>query len=146
FVGLFFFGWDRLSRVKHLLVTFLVALGSNLSALWILIANGWMQNPVGAAFNYETMRMELTSIIDVIFNPVAQVKFLHTLAAGYVTASLFVLGVSSWHLLKARDTAFALRSFAVAAGFGLASVLSVIVLGDESGYATGEVQKVKLAA
>jgi len=146
FVGLFFFGWDRLSRVKHLFVTLLVALGSNLSALWILIANGWMQNPVGAEFNYETMRMELTSIWEVIFNPVAQVKFVHTLAAGYVTASLFVLGVSSWYLLKARDTAFALRSFAVAAGFGLASVLSVIVLGDESGYSTGESQKVKLAA
>jgi len=146
FVGLFFFGWERLSREKHLMVTFLVALGSNLSALWILIANGWMQNPVGAAFNYQTMRMELTSIVDVILNPVAQVKFVHTLAAGYVTASLFVLGVSSWYLLKARDTAFALRSFAVAAGFGLASVLSVIVLGDESGYSTGETQKVKIAA
>ena len=141
FVGLFFFGWDRLSRVKHLMVTLLVALGSNLSALWILIANGWMQNPVGAEFNPETMRMELTSIWEVIFNPVAQVKFVHTLAAGYVTGSLFVLGVSSWYLLKARDTAFALRSFAVAAGFGLASVLSVIVLGDESGYTTGEAQK-----
>ena len=146
FVGLFFFGWERLSKEKHLMVTFLVALGSNLSALWILIANGWMQNPVGAEFNYVTMRMELTSIADVIFNPVAQVKFVHTLAAGYVTASLFVLGVSSWYLLKARDTAFALRSFAVAAGFGLASVLSVIVLGDESGYTSGQSQKVKLAA
>jgi len=146
FVGLFFFGWDRLSRVRHLVVTFLVALGSNLSALWILIANGWMQNPVGAEFNYETMRMELTSITEVIFNPAAQVKFVHTLAAGYVTGSMFVLGVSSWYLLKARDTAFAMRSFAVAAGFGLASVLSVIVLGDESGYSAGEVQRVKLAA
>jgi cytochrome d ubiquinol oxidase subunit I len=146
FVGLFFFGWERLSRVQHLLVTFLVALGSNLSALWILIANGWMQNPVGAAFNYETMRMELTSIAALIFNPVAQVKFVHTVAAGYVTASMFVLGVSSWYLLRQRDVGFALRSFAVAAGFGLASTLSVIVLGDESGYTTGEVQKVKLAA
>ncbi|GGP20634.1 cytochrome ubiquinol oxidase subunit I [Silvimonas iriomotensis] len=146
FVGLFFFGWDRLSRVQHLGVTFLVALGSNLSALWILIANGWMQNPVGAEFNYETMRMELTSIADVFFNPVAQVKFVHTVAAGYVAASMFVLGVSSWYLLKARDTGFAIRSFAVAAGFGLASVLSVIILGDESGYTSGEVQKVKLAA
>ncbi|UXY16986.1 cytochrome ubiquinol oxidase subunit I [Chitiniphilus purpureus] len=146
FVGLFFFGWERLSRVQHLCVTFLVALGSNLSALWILIANGWMQNPVGAEFNYQTMRMELTDIGAVIFNPVAQVKFVHTLAAGYVAAAMFVLGVSAWYLLKARDTGFALRSFAVAAGFGLASVCSVIVLGDESGYATGEVQKVKLAA
>lgn len=146
FVGLFFFGWNRLSKVQHLGVTFLVALGSSLSALWILIANGWMNNPVGAEFNFTTMRMELTSIQEVIFNPAAQVKFVHTVAAGYVTASMFVLGISAFYLLKARDTAFALRSFAIAAGFGLASTLSVIVLGDESGYTVGEVNKVKLAA
>lgn len=145
FVGLFFFGWNRLSRVQHLFVTFLVALGSNLSAVWILIANGWMQNPVGAEFNYHTMRMEMTSIADLVLNPVAQVKFVHTVAAGYVTASMFVLGISAWYLLIGRDKAFALRSIAVAAGFGLASALSVIVLGDESGYTTGETQRVKLA-
>ncbi len=146
FVGLFFFGWDKLTKEKHLMVTFLVAIGSNLSALWILIANGWMQNPVGAAFNYETMRMEMTSFSALIFNPVAQVKFVHTVAAGYTTAAMFVLGISCWYLLKKRDIGFALRSIAVASGFGLASILSVIILGDESGYATGEVQKVKLAA
>ncbi|PRC93380.1 cytochrome ubiquinol oxidase subunit I [Solimicrobium silvestre] len=146
FVGLFFFGWSRLSRVQHFGVTCLVALGSSLSALWILIANGWMNNPVGAEFNFTTMRMELTSIQEVIFNPVAQVKFVHTIAAGYVTASMFVLGISAFYLLRARDTAFALRSFAIAAGFGLAATLSVIVLGDESGYTAGEVNKVKLAA
>ncbi len=121
FVGLFFFGWTRLSRVQHLIVTFLVALGSNLSALWILVANGWMNNPVGAEFNYETMRMELSSIFSVLFNPVAQVKFVHTVSAGYVTAAMFVLGVSSWYLLKRRDTEFALRSFAIAAGFRLSN-------------------------
>jgi cytochrome d ubiquinol oxidase subunit I len=145
FVGLFFFGWDRLSKRQHLVVTWLVALGSNLSALWILIANGWMQHPVGAEFNYETMRMELTSFADLLFNPVAQVKFVHTVASGYVTGSMFVLAISSWYLLKGRDIAFAQRSFAVAAGFGLASAVSVIVLGDESGYSIGEVQKTKLA-
>lgn len=145
FVGLFFFGWNRLSRVQHLLVTFLVALGSNLSALWILIANGWMQYPVGAEFNYETMRMELSSFADLFFNPVAQVKFVHTVAAGYVTGAMFVLGVSSYYLLKGRDIPFARRSFAVAAGFGMASILSVIVLGDESGYEIGDVQRTKLA-
>jgi cytochrome d ubiquinol oxidase subunit I len=128
------------------MVTFLVALGSNLSALWILIANAWMQNPVGAEFNIETMRMELSSFAELLFNPVAGPKFVHTLAAGYVAASTFVLGISSYYLLRLRDPSFAVRSFAVAAGFGLASVLSVIVLGDESGYTTGEVQKVKLAA
>src|SRR6266481_4043945 len=145
-VGLFFFGWDRLGKVTHLLVTFLVAFGTNLSALWILMANAWMQNPVGAEFNHEAMRMELTSFADLLFNPVAGPKFVHTVAAGYVTASMFVLGISSWYLLKLRDPSFAIRSFAVAAAFGLASALSVIVLGDESGYTTGEVQKVKLAA
>jgi len=145
FVGLFFFGWNRLSKQAHLLTTFLVALGSNLSALWILVANAWMQNPVGAQFNPATMRMELVSFSDLFFNPVAQVKFVHTVAAGYVTASMFVLGVSALYLLKGRDTAFARRSFAVAVGFGLASVCSVIVLGDESGYEVGQVQKVKLA-
>jgi cytochrome d ubiquinol oxidase subunit I len=146
FVGLFFFGWDRLGKVQHLMVTFLVALGSNLSALWILIANAWMQNPVGAEFNPDTMRMELASFADLLFNPVAGPKFVHTLAAGYVAASMFVLGISSYYLLRLRDMSFAVRSFAVAAGFGVASVLSVLVLGDESGYTTGEVQKVKLAA
>ena len=146
FVGLFFFGWDRMTKVQHLMVTWLVAVGSSMSALWILIANGWMQNPVGAVFNYETMRMELTSFADLFFNPVAQVKFVHTVASGYVTGSMFVLAISAWYLLKGRDLAFARRSFAVAAGFGLASALSVIVLGDESGYTLGDVQKVKLAA
>ncbi len=145
FVGLFFFGWERLSKIQHLLVTWLLALGSSLSALWILIANGWMQHPVGAEFNYETMRMELTSIAELFFNPIAQVKFVHTVAAGYVTGSMFVLGISAYYLLKNRDVAFARRSFRIAAGFGLASVLSVIVLGDESGYTVGEVQRAKLA-
>jgi len=146
FVGMFFLGWDRLSKQQHLMVTFLVAIGSNMSALWILIANAWMQNPVGAEFNYETMRMEMTNFIDVIFNPVAQVKFIHTVAAGYVTGAMFVLSISSYYLLKGRDIGFARRSFAVAAGFGLASMFSVILLGDESGYEVGDVQKMKLAA
>lgn len=146
FVGLFFFGWDKLSRVKHLMVTWLVALGSNFSALWILIANGWMQYPVGAEFNPETLRMEMSSFAEVFFNPVAQVKFVHTVSAGYATAACFVLGISAWYLLKGRHIAFAQRSFAIAAAFGLASVLSVITLGDESGYEIGHSQKVKLAA
>jgi cytochrome bd ubiquinol oxidase subunit I len=146
FVGLFFFGWDKLSKGGHLIVTWLVALGSNLSALWILVANGWMQNPVGSEFNFETLRMELTSFGDLLFNPAAQVKFVHTVAAGYTTASAFVLGISAYYMLKGRDAAFAQRSFTIAAGFGLAATLSVIVLGDESGYTSGEVQKTKLAA
>lgn len=146
FVGLFFFGWDKLSKVAHLVVAWLVAIGSNFSALWILIANGWMQNPVGAEFNPETMRMEMTSFFEVIFNPVAQAKFVHTVSAGYVTAAVFVLGVSAWYLLNGRHEELARRSITVAASFGLASALSVVVLGDESGYSTTHSQQMKLAA
>jgi cytochrome d ubiquinol oxidase subunit I len=146
FIGLFFFGWDKLSKGKHLMVTTLTAVGSNLSALWILIANGWMQDPVGADFSYTTMRMELTSFWEVMFNPTAQAKFVHTVSAGYVTGSLFVLGISAWYLLKGRDTEFARRSFRIAAAFGFASALSVIVLGDESGYSVTASQQSKLAA
>ncbi len=146
FIGLFFFGWDRLSKGQHFMVTVLTAIGSNLSALWILIANGWMQDPVGSQFSYTTMRMELTNFWTVIFNPTAQAKFVHTVSAGYVTASIFVLGISSWYILKGRDLEFARRSFRVAAAFGFASALSVIVLGDESGYTVSESQQTKLAA
>lgn len=146
FVGLFFFGWDRLTKVQHLGVTWLVAIGSNFSALWILIANGWMQNPVGAYFNFETMRMEMSSFAEVIFNPVAQVKFVHTVSGGYVTGAIFVLSISAYYMLRNKDMGFARRSFAIASAFGLASIMSVILLGDESGYEIGEVQKVKLAA
>jgi cytochrome bd ubiquinol oxidase subunit I len=146
FIGLFFFGWDRLSRRQHLIVTWLVAIGSNLSALWILIANAWMQNPTGAHFNPDTMRMELDSIRDVIFNPVAQSKFVHTVSAGYVTGAIFVLAISAWYLLKGRHLEFAKRSATVALSFGLAAALSVVVLGDESGYTLTQNQKMKIAA
>ena len=146
FVGLFFFGWERLSKLQHLSITWLLAIGTNLSALWILIANGWMQNPVGSKFNLETMRMEMSSFYDVIFNPVAQSKFVHTVSAGYVTGSMFVLSISAYYLLKGKNVDFAKRSMTVAASFGLASALSVVVLGDESGYTLTEHQQMKIAA
>ncbi len=146
FVGLMFFGWDKLKPHAHLFVTFMVALGTNLSALWILVANGWMQNPVGAAFNPDTMRMEITDFMAVIFNPVAQAKFVHTVSAGYVCAAVVVLGISAFYLLKGKHVGFAKRSMTVAAAFGLLSSLSVVVLGDESGYALTDNQKMKLAA
>ncbi|MFH0289818.1 cytochrome ubiquinol oxidase subunit I [Vibrio owensii] len=145
-VGMFFFGWDRLSKRQHLSVTWLTALGSNFSGLWILMANGWMQNPVGAEFNYQTMRMEMINFADVVFNPVTQVKFVHTVAAGYTTGALFVMGISAYYLLKGRDISFARRSFAVASAFGMAAIVSTLMLGDESGYELGDVQQVKLAA
>src|SRR6204780_518607 len=145
FIGLFFFGWKKLSRAQHLIVTCLLALGTNLSALWILIANAWMQNPVGARFNIDTMRMEVTDFSAVIFNPVAQAKFVHTLSAGYVTGAVFVMAISAWYLLKGRHREMALRSMTVAASFGLAGALSVVVLGDESGYTASQNQKMKIA-
>jgi cytochrome bd ubiquinol oxidase subunit I len=146
FIGLFFFAWDRLSKVQHLFATWALAIGTNLSALWILIANGWMQFPVGAHFNAQTMRMEVDDFMAVLFNPVAQAKFVHTVSAGYVTGSVFVLAISAWYLLRGRHSAFAKRSMTVAASFGLASALSVVVLGDESGYTAGVNQKMKIAA
>lgn len=146
FIGLFFFGWDRLSRFGHLMVTWLLAFATSMSALWILAANAWMQNPVGAEFNIDTMRMEVTSFSEVFFNPVAQAKFVHTVSAGYVTGAMFVLSISAWYLLKGRNTEIAKRSMTVAASFGLAAALSVVVLGDESGYTITEHQKMKLAA
>jgi cytochrome d ubiquinol oxidase subunit I len=145
-VGVFFMGWHRLSRVKHMLVTWFLALGTNFSALWILVANAWMQHPVGAKFNPQTMRMEVTNFSDVLFNPVAQAKFVHTVSAGYVVGSMFVLSISAWYLLRGRNVDFAKRSMTVAASFGLAAALSVVVLGDESGYAVSENQKMKMAA
>ena len=146
FVGLFFFGWDKLTKFQHMCCTWLLALGTNLSALWILIANGWMQNPVGAAFNYQTMRMEVTDFAEVMFNPVAQAKFVHTISAGYVTGSIFVLAISAYFLLRGRNKDFAKRSMTVAVSCGLASALSVVVLGDESGYLINDNQKMKIAA
>jgi cytochrome bd ubiquinol oxidase subunit I len=146
FIGLFFFGWDRLKPVAHLAVTWLMALGANFSALWILIANGWMQNPVGAQFNPDTMRMEVVDFMAVLFNPVAQAKFVHTVSAGYVTGAVFVMAISALYLLQGKYKDLAKRSMVVAASFGLASALSVVVLGDESGYVATEHQKMKIAA
>ncbi len=146
FIGLFFFGWDRLSKIGHLIVTWLVALGANFSALWILIANGWMQNPVGAKFNPDTMRMEITDFMAVLFNSVAQAKFVHTVSAGYLCGAVFVLAISAFYLARGKHVELAKRSIVVAASFGLASALSVVVLGDESGYVATEHQKMKIAA
>jgi len=146
FVGLFLFGWDRLSKVGHLFVTFLMAVGSNLSALWILIANAWMNYPVGAVFNPDTMRMEVDSISKIIFSTVAQAKFIHTVSAAYVTGAVFVLSISCYYLLQKKHIGFAKRSIVVATSFGFLSALSVVVLGDESGYLDGQEQKMKMAA
>jgi cytochrome d ubiquinol oxidase subunit I len=146
FVGLMVFGWGRLRRGQHLAVTYLVALGSNLSALWILIANSFMQAPTGAHFNPVTMRMELTSLSDLIFSHDAQAKFVHTSIAGYVTAAIFVAGVSAWYLLKNRHTELARRSFRMAVLFGALATVGVITLGDALGFVGAQAQPTKLAA
>jgi cytochrome d ubiquinol oxidase subunit I len=146
FIGMMVFGWKRLSKGQHLLVTYLVAVGSNLSALWILIANGFMQDPRGAAFNPVTMRMELNSFGDLIFNPDAQAKFVHTSIAGYVTGAIFVAGVSAWYLLRNRHVDLARRSFRMAALFGVLATAGVVTLGDALGFVDAHAQPTKLAA
>ncbi len=146
FFAVMFFGWDKVSKRFHLLSTWLVAIGSNLSALWILVANGWMQHPVGMHFNPDSARNEMTNFWDVLFNPNAVSKFLHTISSGYVLASLFVISVSSWYLLKKREIAFAKRSIVVAASFGLLVSLFNITTGDDSARNVAFNQPVKLAA
>ena len=147
FVGLFFFGWDRLSKVRHLAVTWLVALGANLSALWILIANGWMQNPVGAAFNPDTMRMELTVLRGGPVQSRWRSRSSCTRSAPAMSpARCSCCRSRAYYLLQAAACRDRQRSMTVAASFGLASALSVVVLGDESGYTATENQKMKIAA
>ena len=146
FIGLMVFGWERLSKGQHLAVTWLVAFGSNLSALWILVANSFMQNPQGATFDPLTMRMQLTSFQRLIFNPDAQSKFVHTSVAGYVTAAIFVAGVSAYYMLRKRHVELAKRSFRMAALFGVLATIAVITLGDALGFVDARVQPTKLAA
>jgi cytochrome d ubiquinol oxidase subunit I len=146
FFAVMFFGWDKVSKKMHLLSTWLVAIGSNLSALWILIANGWMQHPVGMHFNPDTARNEMENFWEVFFNPNGVSKFLHTVSSGYVLASLFVIGISAWYLLKKREILFAKRSIIVAASFGLITSLFLLTSGDESAYQVAQQQPMKLAA
>ena len=138
FIGLFFFGWDRLSRGKHLLVTFLMALGSNLSALWILVANGWMMNPIGAEFNFETMRMEMTNFWAVFTSEWAQAKFVHTIGGGYMTGSFFVMAISAYYMLKRQDVKFAASSFRLAAAFGLVADAETRIINGQKAVSTLE--------
>jgi len=144
--GLFFFGWNRLTKGAHLAVTFFMALGTNLSALWILIANAWMQHPVGSEFNFITMRMEMADFWDVVTSPWAQAKFMHTVNGGYMTGAMFVLAISAWYLIKGRDTDFAKKSLRVAAVFGLIASLFTLHMGDESAYLVTKDQPTKIAA
>jgi len=146
FIAVMFFGWHKVSKKFHLFSTWLVAIGSNLSALWILVANGWMQNPVGMVFNPETARNEMISFWAVLFNQVSVDKFLHTLSSSYLLASMFVVGISSWFLIRKREGYMARRSILVAAVFGILASLMTAYTGDESARIISKVQPVKFAA
>ncbi len=146
FIAVMFFGWNKVSKKFHLVSTWLVAFGSNLSALWILVANAWMQKPVGMHFNPDTARNEMLNFWEVFLSPVAINKFLHTITSGYVLAALFVIGISAWYLLKRREVSFAKRSILVAAVFGLISSLMLIYSGDGSTRQIVRAQPMKFAA
>lgn len=146
FIAVMFFGWNKVSKKFHLLSTWLVAIGSNLSALWILVANGWMQFPAGMHFNPDTARNEMLNFWDVFLSPVAINKFLHTITSAYVLAALFVIGVSAWFLLKGREQVMAKRSIIIAAIFGLLSSFFLVYTGDGSAYQVTQKQPMKLAA
>jgi len=146
FIAVMFFGWDKVSKRFHLTSTWLTAIGSNLSALWILVANGWMQNPVGMHFNPDTARMEMADFWDVLFNPNAINKFLHTIYSSYILAAAFIVGISAWYLLRNREKIVAKKSIVVASIFGLIFSVLTIVTGDESARQVAKTQPMKLAA
>lgn len=146
FIAVMFFGWNKVSKKFHLLSTWLVAVGANLSALWILVANAWMQHPAGMHFNPDTARNEMLNFWEVLFSPVAINKFLHTISSGFVLAAIFVVGVSAWFLLKGRHALMAKRSIVIASVFGLLSSLFVALSGDGSAVQVAEKQPMKLAA
>jgi cytochrome d ubiquinol oxidase subunit I len=145
FIAVMFFGWNKVSKKFHLLSSWLTAFGANLSALWILIANGWMQFPVGMKFNPDTARNEMMNFWDVALSPVAINKFLHTITSAYVLAAIFVVGISAWFLLRKRHILFSKRSIIVASVFGLTSSLYLVWSGDGSAYQVAQKQPMKLA-
>jgi cytochrome d ubiquinol oxidase subunit I len=146
FIAVMFFGWNKVSKRFHLISTWLVAIGANLSALWILVANAWMQSPVGTHFNPDTARNEMTSFWEVLFSPVAINKFLHTITSGFVLSAVFVIGVSAWFLIRKRHVIEARKSIMVAAIFGIVSSLALIMTGDGSARQVALVQPMKFAA
>ncbi|MDR2910275.1 MAG: cytochrome ubiquinol oxidase subunit I [Bacteroidales bacterium] len=145
FVAVMFFGWNRVSKRFHLISTWLVALAVNLSALWILVANAWMQNPVGMRFNPETARNEMVDFWAILLSPTAINKFIHTVTSGFMTAGIFVVGISCWFLLKKRHQDMARKSIIIGAAFGLAGSLVLFVTGDSSARQVAKEQPMKLA-
>lgn len=146
FIAVMLFGWNKVSKKFHLLSTWLVAFGSNLSAYWILVANAWMNYPVGTLFNPDTARNEMTGFFEVALSPVAINKFLHAITSGYVISAIFVLGVSSWYLLKKRNIMLARKSILIASVFGIISSVFIALTGHGSAQLIAEKQPMKLAA
>jgi cytochrome d ubiquinol oxidase subunit I len=146
FIAVMFFGWNKVSKRFHLVSTWLTAIGANLSALWILVANSWMQYPVGMHFNPDTARNEMLNFWEVLFSPIAINKFLHTVSSGFVLAAVFVIGISSWFLLKKREILLAKRSILVASVFGVVMTLFIIITGDSSARLMAHHQPMKFAA
>ena len=149
FFAVMFFGWEKVSKLFHLVSTWLTGIGASISAYWILVANGWMQNPVGTTFNPDTVRSEMVSVDafwEVISNPVAVSKFFHSVTSGWVTGGVFVVGISCWYLLKRREIKFAKASVMIGAFVGLLGSAAVMLSGDASGIHAAEFQPMKLAA
>jgi cytochrome bd ubiquinol oxidase subunit I len=146
FIAVMFFGWSKVSPRFHLISTWLVAIGASLSALWILVANAWMQLPAGMHFNPDTARNEMINFWQVLFSPMAVDKFLHTVTSGFTLASIFVIGISAWFLIKKREINFAKRSMVVAATFGLLAGIFTAFTGDSSARLLARTQPMKFAA
>ena len=146
FVAVMFFGWEKVSRGFHLASTWLTGLGATISAWWILVANSWMQYPVGCEFNPDTVRNEMTSFIDVALSPFAVDKFFHTVTSSWIIGAVFVCAVSCWYLLKRRNTRLATESIKIASVVGIAAAVVTMATGDSSAVKVAQAQPMKLAA
>ena len=146
FFAVMFFGWNKVSKRVHLAATWLTGIGAAISAVWILVANSWMQHPVGMEFNPDTVRHEMVDFWALVLNPVAISKFFHSVFSGWMTGSIFVIGISCWYLIKKREIRFALSSIRVAAIVGIVGTFAVMFSGDSSAIHVAEYQPMKLAA
>ncbi|MBR1994121.1 MAG: cytochrome ubiquinol oxidase subunit I [Alistipes sp.] len=146
FFAVMFFGWEKVSKRVHLAATWLTGIGAAISAVWILVANAWMQHPVGMEFNPDTVRHEMVDFWALVFNPVAISKFFHSVFSGWMTGAIFVIGISCWYLLKKRERRFAMASIRVAAIVGILGTFAVMLSGDSSGVHAAKYQPMKLAA
>ena len=146
FFAIMFFGWNKVSKGTHLFATWMTGIGAGISAIWILVANSWMQHPVGMEFNPDTVRHEMVDFWALVLNPVAIVKFFHSVTSGWMTGAIFVIGISSWYLIKKREVRFALASIRVASIVGIIGTLLLMWSGDGSAIHIAEYQPMKLAA